>query len=375
MVEARFDDLNARPSRSFRFAGHASTIEAYAPSAVPTALSALEEAVSHGLWAAGYVAYEAAPGLDPNLAVRERPAADPFAPMPLVWFGLFERRQDAAPLEPPEASYTVSRWQPSVPRREYEAEIERIRDYIRAGDTFQVNHTMRLRARFSGTDRAYYTALCLAQGGAHNAYLDTGRFRVLSASPELFFRLEDDRLTTRPMKGTARRGRWLAEDEEEAAALVSSPKGQAGNAMIVDLLRNDLGRISRPSSVRVTRLFDVERYETVWQLTSTVESELRPGLSVADVFAALFPSGSVTGAPKVRSMEITAELEHSPRGVYTGAIGYLAPPDAPGPRANFNVAIRTVVIDPESETVEYGVGGGITYDSSPALEYDECLTK
>jgi para-aminobenzoate synthetase/4-amino-4-deoxychorismate lyase len=177
------------------------------------------------------------------------------------------------------------------------------------------------------------------------------------------------------MKGTALRGRWLEEDEQVAAQLVASEKNRAENAMIVDLLRNDLGRIALPGTVEVSRMFEPERYETVWQLTSTVTADLEPGTALVDVFRALFPSGSVTGAPKVSTMRIIRDLEDSPRGVYCGAVGYLAPSGSGEPRANFSVAIRTVVVDSHSGTSEYGVGGGITYESSPEAEYAEVLAK
>src|SRR5207344_3091392 len=176
--------------------------------------------------------------------------------------------------------------------------VERIRELIAAGHTYQVNHTIRLRAMIQGDERGFYRDLCLAQRGGYAAFLDLGRFRVLSASPELFFRIDGERITTRPMKGTAPRGRWLAEDEEIAARLFASSKDRAENAMIVDLLRNDLGRICRTGSV------EVERFETVWQLTSTIEGDLRPQITLLDTFRALFPSGSVTGAPKVRTTRI-----------------------------------------------------------------------
>ncbi|MEX0991474.1 MAG: aminodeoxychorismate synthase component I [Actinomycetota bacterium] len=376
MTEARFDDLRSSPPRSFRFAGHVGAVEARSPDEVPALLAAIEDAARSGRWAAGYLSSEAAPGLNPDLVVRDRPEGDPFAELPLARFDLYERRDDVMGLSPPSAAFSVWRWEPSIARPDYDRQIERVREYIRAGDTYQVNHTIRLRGRFAGTDRAFYTALALAQRGGHCAYLDLGRYRILSASPEMFFRLDDDgALTTRPMKGTALRGRWPAEDREFADTLVATEKERAENAMIVDLLRNDMGRISEPSSVRVTELFGLERYETVWQLTSTISSQLRGGLGVADVFRALFPSGSVTGAPKVRSMQIIAELETLPRGVYCGAVGWIAPQGAPGPRAEFNVAIRTVVLDTETDTVEYGVGGGITFDSVAELEYSECLAK
>ncbi len=376
MTEARFDDLRSVPPQSFRFAGHAGTVEARSLDELPALLAALADATRTGRWSAGYLSYEAAPGLDPTLAVRPRLDGDPFGALPLARFDLYDRRVQVPVLRPPSAAFSVWRWEPSVSRPDYDRQIERIREYIRAGDTYQVNHTMRLRGRFAGTDRAFYTALALAQRGGHCAYLDLGRYRILSASPELFFLLEEDgSLTTRPMKGTAPRGRWPDEDRERADRLISTEKERAENAMIVDLLRNDMGRISHPGSVRVGELFGLERYETVWQLTSTISSQLRTGLGIADVFGALFPSGSVTGAPKVRSMQIIAELETLPRGVYCGSIGWIAPDGAPGPRAQFNVAIRTVVLDTETETAEYGVGGGVTFDSVAEREYAECLTK
>jgi para-aminobenzoate synthetase/4-amino-4-deoxychorismate lyase len=378
MIEARFDDLVPGAERSFRLVEPVGILEARRPSEVAGVLEAAEAAASRGLWAGGFVAYEAAPGLDPELSARVRPPDDPFAAMPLAWFALFERREHVPLPEPPRAEPPPagpSPWRPSVDRTTYDVAIERIRELIAAGHTYQVNHTIRLRATIAGDERAFYRDLCLAQRGGYAAYLDLGRYRVLSASPELFFRVDGDRITTRPMKGTAPRGRWLAEDEEIAAALLASGKDRAENAMIVDLLRNDLGRICRPGSVAVERMWEPERYETVWQLTSTIAGELRPGTSLPDVFRSLFPSGSVTGAPKVRTSQIIADLEDSARGPYCGALGYLAPTGSGEPSANFNVGIRTVVLDGQTRMAEYGVGGGITYDSSAAGEYEEILAK
>jgi para-aminobenzoate synthetase/4-amino-4-deoxychorismate lyase len=374
-IQARFDDLRSGAERSFRLVGPVGVIEARRPEEVAPALGALEATAAEGLWAAGFVSYEAAPALDPDLEVRSRPADDPFADLPLLWFATFEACQDDFLDEDARPTASTGPWRPSVDRAAYDAAIERIREHIAAGDTHQVNHTLRLRSRFDGDERDLYRDLCLAQRGGCAAYLNAGRYRVLSASPELFFRIDGDHITTRPMKGTAPRGRWTAEDDAAAARLVASAKERAENAMIVDLLRNDLGRISEPGSVRVERLFETERYETVWQLTSTVSSRLRPGTSLVEVFRALFPSGSVTGAPKVATMRIIVGLEDSPRGVYCGAVGYLAPPGSDEPRARFNVAIRTVVLDRQTHTAEYGVGGGITHDSQAAREYDEVLTK
>jgi len=378
VIEARFDDLVAGAERAFRLAEPVGVIEARRPSEVAGAIDAAGSAAARGLWAAGFVAYEAAPGLDPELSVHVRAPDDPFAELPLAWFALFERKEDLPPLEParldPSGS-AGSPWRPSVDRATYDAAVERIRELIAAGHTYQVNHTIRLRAMIQGDERGFYRDLCLSQRGGYAAFLDLGRYRVLSASPELFFRIDGERITTRPMKGTAPRGRWLAEDEEIAARLVASSKDRAENAMIVDLLRNDLGRICRTGSVEVERMLEAERFETVWQLTSTIEGELRPEITLLDTFRALFPSGSVTGAPKVRTTRIIADLEDSARGPYCGAIGYLAPAGSGEPRASFNVAIRTVVLDAQTRTAEYGVGGGITHDSSASGEYEEIVAK
>jgi para-aminobenzoate synthetase / 4-amino-4-deoxychorismate lyase len=378
VIEARFDDLVAGAERAFRLAEPVGVIEARRPSEVAGAIDAAGSAAARGLWAAGFVAYEAAPGLDPELSVHVRAPDDPFAELPLAWFALFERKEDLPPLEParldPSGS-AGSPWRPSVDRATYDAAVERIRELIAAGHTYQVNHTIRLRAMIQGDERGFYRDLCLSQRGGYAAFLDLGRYRVLSASPELFFRIDGERITTRPMKGTAPRGRWLAEDEEIAARLVASSKDRAENAMIVDLLRNDLGRICRTGSVEVERMLEAERFETVWQLTSTIEGDLRPEITLLDTFRALFPSGSVTGAPKVRTTRIIADLEDSARGPYCGAIGYLAPAGSGEPRASFNVAIRTVVLDAQTRTAEYGVGGGITHDSSASGEYEEIVAK
>lgn len=374
----RSDDLSPGSERSFRLVGAVGVLEARRPDEVPRVIEAAERASRRGLWVGGFVAYEAAPGLDPAMAVRPREPGDPFEALPLAWFGLFERRET---LPVPEPALRTPRpepgtpWEPSVGRERYDAAIARIRELIAAGETYQVNHTLRLRARIAGDDRGFYRDLVLAQRGGYAAYLDIGRYRVLSASPELFFRVDGRRITTRPMKGTAARGRWPAEDEEAAARLVASTKERAENAMIVDLLRSDLGRVAEPGSVVVERMFEAERYETVWQLTSTVSADLRPGTSLVDIFRALFPSGSVTGAPKLRTMRIVRDLEDSPRGVYCGAVGHLAPPGTGEPAARFNVAIRTVTLDAETSMAEYGVGGGITFDSSAAAEHEEALAK
>ena len=353
------------PERSFAFAHPVGEVAAVAVDEVRPALRAVERAVAQGLHAVGFVCYEAAAGLDPAFTTR------PAGALPLVYFGLFEERQ---PVAAPSASlgrYELDEWRPSVSRAEYEAAIARIRAYIAAGDTYQVNYTLRLHSRFRGDPRALYRDMGQVQESALCAYFDLGRHVLISASPELFFRLHNGRCTVRPMKGTRPRGRFAAEDQQRADALQNSAKDCAENLMVADMLRNDLGRISQVGSVAVPALWSVERYPTVWQLTSTVTSQLKAGVSLPDLFAALFPCGSVTGAPKVRTMEIIAEQECAPRGIYTGCMGYVSP----GPEACFNVAIRTAHLDREKGQLEFGVGGGIVWASSAAEEYAECLTK
>ena len=373
-MEARFDDLTPGGS-SFRLRDPVGVLEATRPDEVAGAIEAAEAAAARGLSVAGFVTYEAGPALDPSLAAPPQRSEGAVSTLPLAWFGMFERREETALPEPRDAAPGASAWRPSIARERYDASIAAIREYIAAGDTYQVNFTMRLRSTLAGDPRGLYRDLCFAQRGAHAGYVDTGRHRILSASPELFFRLDGRSITTRPMKGTAPRGRWPEEDAALAAMLVASDKDRAENAMIVDLIRNDLGRVAVPGSVGWDRVFEAERYETVWQLTSTVTAQLASGIGLADVFRALFPSGSVTGAPKVRSMQIIAGLEDSPRGVYCGAVGWLAPQGTDGPDASFNVAIRTVVVDAGTGLAEYGVGGGITWDSSAAGEYDETVAK
>ena len=377
MLEARFDDLTGA-SPSFRLVEPVGVLEATRAGEVVATIEAADAAAGRGLWVAGFVSYEAAPGVNPALVVHARDVDDPFAALPLAWFAMFERteettlplpRDDGVPAAP------EGTWVPTTTRERYESSVDRIRELIAAGETYQVNHTMRLRSRVEGDPRGLYRDLCYAQRGAFSAYLDLGRYRVLSTSPELFFELRDGAIVTRPMKGTAARGRWPDEDRAAAQQLLASAKDRAENAMIVDLLRNDLGRISRAGSVTWADVFQAERYETVWQLTTTVSAELEAQVDLAGVFRGLFPSGSVTGAPKVRTMEIIEELEDSPRGIYCGAIGYLAPHGSGSPNARFNVAIRTVTLDTATRTAEYGVGGGITWDSDAGAEYEEAVAK
>ncbi|MCC7487826.1 MAG: aminodeoxychorismate synthase component I [Burkholderiales bacterium] len=328
-------------------------------------LAEVERAVSSdGLHAAGFVSYEAAPAFDDRLPALADPA------FPLLWFGLYEAPRALPELPVPSAPPAPEAgWRASMTRDEYRARFEALREYIRNGDTYQVNFTYRLRGRALAEPWRLFCALAGGAAAPHAAYVDAGDWAVCSASPELFFRLEGETIESRPMKGTAARGLWPAEDRRRAAALRDSEKERAENVMIVDMVRNDLGRIALTGTVETPRLFSVERYPTLWQMTSTVRA--RTSAPLDGIFRALFPPASIVGAPRRRAMEIIAELETAPRRVYTGAIGYAAP----GRRARFSVAIRTLLVERASARAEYGVGGGIVWDSDCAREWRESELK
>lgn len=335
------------------------------PGRVRAALAEVEAEARRGRWAAGFVSYEAAPGLDAALAVRG-------APGPLLWFGIHDA-PEAAP-SPDAAGRGAARLEamsPEVTRAEHLAGVEAVRAALGSGDAYQVNLTFRMRGRFQGDPLALYERLRRAQGGGYTGCLVLDGRAIVSASPELFFERRGGRVVARPMKGTARRGRHPAEDERLAAALSASAKERAENTMIVDLLRNDLGRVARTGSVHVAELCAIERYRTVLQLTSSIEARLAPGAGLDALFGALFPCGSVTGAPKIAATRIIAALEASPRGPYCGAVGVVAP----GGDAVFSVAIRTLDLELDRGTATYGVGGGITWGSVPEREWDEALLK
>lgn len=364
---ARFDAFHAG-GRGWELSRPLGVIEAWRATEVEPALRALESVVAGGVCAGGFVTYEAASAIDPTLTTcPARPD------LPLLWFGLFGERREVKPPMPSTASLSAvdSPWTASLTSEDYARRVGRIRQWIAAGDTYQVNLTFQLQgtAPKGGSDFDLYATLGQAQRAAHCALLRLPSFSVLSISPELFFRWCGGELELRPMKGTCRRGRWSAEDRRLAEALRRSEKERAENLMIVDLLRNDAGRVAEFGSVQVTHLFEVESYPTVHQLTTTIRARTRPDVTLYDLFRALFPSGSVTGAPKVRTMEIIAGLEGVPRGVYTGAVGFVTPEEVV-----FNVPIRTLLMFDDGR-LEMGVGSGITYDSTPGSEYAECLQK
>lgn len=333
-------------------------------SEVPGILEKVEKAVAAGFYAAGYVSYEAAPAFHPEMQVQAG------VEMPLVWFGIFNEPQKSFYLSE-DLPYDVSDWKMVSSVERYKEGIQEIKQAIEEGDTYQVNFTERLVSEFTGSDLGFYRQLARNQQADYSAYLNLGRFRVLSASPELFFKVCKDKLTAKPMKGTAPRGRTTREDQEQIKALLASEKEQAENLMIVDLLRNDMSRLAERGTVNADPLFTVETYPTVHQLTSTVRAQLDPAATILNWFQALFPCGSITGAPKISTMKYIAALEQTPREVYCGAIGFITPDKD----AIFSVPIRTVVIDQEKGTAHYGVGGGITWDSTSEGEYRELQTK
>ncbi|MBI3579879.1 MAG: aminodeoxychorismate synthase component I, partial [Ignavibacteriales bacterium] len=398
--------------RSYVFSQPISIIQAFSLEQIESCLSEVESAIRTGYWVAGYIAYEAGYAFENVLKTPVQ------FNQPLMWFGVYEepwsfnhkshqwetgRREARAviknhsvtlahPSTPlrvtpaavmvsgvePEAALTIqgnvfetAPVMPSLEESEYAKAATKIQQYIAEGDTYQVNFTFKVNFSWKDSAASLYYRLREAQHVGYSAFVNCGDTKILSFSPELFFRLDNNKLTLKPMKGTAPRGRTLDEDKQHWEELQASAKNHAENLMIVDLLRNDAGKIAATGSVTVPRFFDIERYQTVFQATSTVRAKLRPDVSASELIKNLFPCGSVTGAPKIRTMQIIRELEREPRGVYTGSIGFFSPKR----KAQFNVAIRTIVLDKKQQTGEMGIGSGIIADSDIANEYEECLLK
>jgi para-aminobenzoate synthetase / 4-amino-4-deoxychorismate lyase len=334
------------------------------PDEVPALLERAEQAAARGLWAVGFVGYEAAPAFDPALTAHP-PAG---GPAPLAAFSTFATPRTLEGLAVKgEARAGVGA--PKLDEAAHAAAVARIRDAIASGDTYQVNLVFSLNGILSGLPRDLFAGLLAPGEAPYAAFLDGESWAIASLSPELFFGRAGGRVVMRPMKGTRARGRFGAEDQRLASALAASEKDRAENLMIVDMVRNDLGRVAAPGSVEVERRFEIERFPTVWQMTSTVGATSDARLS--ELFSALFPCASVTGAPKAATMRIIRELEPEPRGAYCGAIGFLGP----GGRARFSVAIRTLELDLRDSKFRYGVGSGVTWDSNAAEEWRECLAK
>lgn len=322
---------------------------------------------SQGYYVVGYVSYEAGKAFENNFSVKTFPLSGEY----LVYFTVHsEVKKEPFPLDY-EMNITMPQvWESKTDKDEYEKAISEIRQQIRQGNTYQVNYTVQLHNRINSDLFELYNRLVIEQDAKYNCYIEHDDFAVLSMSPELFFEKNGLKLTTRPMKGTVARGINDAQDFRNKHWLANDSKNRSENMMIVDLLRNDMGRISELGSVTVSKLCDIEQYSTVWQMTSTIESQLKKDLSLFDIFNALFPCGSITGAPKISTMSIINQLEPSPRGVYCGSIGICLPHDD---RAIFNVAIRTIQV--KDDQAIYGVGGGITWDSEWESEYRETCEK
>ena len=328
-------------------------------------LAQVEDYQQQGYYVVGYVSYEAAPAFEEKLAVHPAPLMGEY----LLYFTVHDSvEKSIIPLTYDEIDMP-SNWKEETSKEEYEKAIAQIHHHLRQGDTYQVNYTVQLKQAVTANPFAIYNRMVVEQEAGYNAYVEHDEMAVISMSPELFFEQKGCDLTTRPMKGTTKRGLTNQEDLDQAAWLEQDPKNRSENMMIVDLLRNDMNRLSEVGSEHVERLCQVEQYSTVWQMTSTIKSQVRPDVDLVEIFHSLFPCGSITGAPKIATMEIIKNLEPQARGVYCGTIGILLP----NGRRIFNVAIRTIQLH-KGQAI-YGVGGGITWDSTWESEYNEVHQK
>jgi para-aminobenzoate synthetase / 4-amino-4-deoxychorismate lyase len=373
------DDARAAGGAARLYRDPVRIIAAHTPAEVADVLAACRTARDDGLHVAGFLGYEAGLALEPRLASKV--VAPPAGAPPLAWFGLFREATridaEAVPvlLPDPRGCWT-GELRPRIDRVAYNQAFSTVAELIRAGDIYQANLSFRADLPFVGHPLAIYARIRAASAAGWGGIVHTGAHWLLSASPELFLELEGGKLTARPMKGTAPRGATAEEDAAAATTLGLDTKERAENLMIVDLLRNDLSRVATPGSVRVPALFTVETYPTLHTLTSTVTAELSPACDAVDVLAATFPCGSVTGAPKIRAMEIIADVEADSRGPYTGSMGHIDPSGD----AAFNVLIRTLVIDAEAAARGHGdavlgLGSAVVADSTADAEWAECLTK
>ncbi len=380
----RYDRENRK---SFLFLKPEEIVSCYCLGDLEEKLKRLDEALNQGYFIAGFIGYEAGYRLEEIVKTNKEYS------FPLLWFGIYKRpyiyehnagrfvglseedsnflRDLNSKLKKLKGRYVIKDIKPNLSESEYIKDIKKIKEFIRSGETYQVNFTFKHKFSFSGSVYELYKDLREKQSVCYSALIKFDNHFILSFSPELFFRKNKDLIETRPMKGTLKRGKDLAEDSKNIRALKKSIKNRSENVMIVDLLRNDLGRISEIGSVKTKELFKVEKYETLLQMISIIKSTLRKDILFSDIFKNIFPCGSVTGAPKVRTMQIIKQLEREPRLVYTGNIGYVSPKR----ESVFNVAIRTLIINKRENKGEMGIGSGIVYDSDPKSEYAECLLK
>jgi para-aminobenzoate synthetase/4-amino-4-deoxychorismate lyase len=360
--------------RALLFRSPLRIIQCREPRAVAACLDLAEAAVAKGHHLAGFLAYEAGYGLHDKLSplVGRTPTEH------ALWLGVFERveelRGEAVGALVAELAGShgarIANLRFEQTRARYAADFARIQEYLQAGESYQVCHSLRAHFDCIGSAAGLFQRLRAEQLTPYSALVDTGDYSLLSLSPELFFRKTQGLIELKPMKGTAASGQDATEDAGIAAAMQLDPKTRAENVMIVDLLRNDIGRLALPGSVRVPELFGVERFDRVLQMTSTILADVDPALGLRALMQALFPSGSVTGAPKLRTQHIIHELETSPRGIFCGSIGYVTPHND----MCFNVAIRSLLLDRRGQGV-LGVGSGVVVDSTSDAEYDECLLK
>ncbi|RUM93307.1 MAG: aminodeoxychorismate synthase component I [Thermodesulfatator sp.] len=366
--------LNGEENSSYLFYSPETVLQISSASDIGPFFSSLELALSRGYYAAGWFSYELGYLLHKPLAGLLEHKSNR---LPLAWLGLFRQPVEITSLASEKLfrGNRLSRgldFRPrlSVTKKRFTEHINEIHEYIKSGDTYQVNYTVRSFFDLQGVSAfQLYCHLRNRQRVNYAAFIRNGAMRILCLSPELFFRKRGDRIWSKPMKGTVRRGRDAGEDILLFKFLSQDEKNRAENVMIVDLIRNDLGRICTKGTVRVPDLFKVEPYETLFQMISRVEGKVSRSFTWEDCFRALFPCGSITGAPKIRTMEIISELEDSPRGIYTGAIGFITPDHD----ACFNVAIRTIMA--QGERCELGIGSGITIYSDPGKEFEETLLK
>jgi len=342
------------------------------PDEIEGCFNNLDKALSEGFFVAGFLAYEL------GYHFLEIPF-DKRSPFPLLCFGIFEsltkmtvdKFLSLLSEKAEHEGFQITNDSYSVLRDKYYQDIAYIKSHLRNGNTYQVNHTFKYKFDFNGSPEAFFTALLKRQKVPYAGFVQLDRWAILSLSPELFFQRDDKEIIVRPMKGTMERGQTPMEDESNSRFLENSIKNRSENIMIVDLMRNDLGKISETGSVRPDGLFSIEKYNTLFQMTSTIRSDVKKGISWHRLFKEIFPSGSVTGAPKKRTMEIIKDVEEEERNIYTGSIGYILPDG----QSLFNVAIRTALIDKDTGKAEMGIGSGVIYDSEPEKEYDECLLK
>lgn len=327
----------------------------------------MDGALKKGFYLAGFISYEA------GYAFEERLSNNKIYDFPLLYFGVYENPHPLSRACPPMAGERAVNHKArakeiqgeglTVSKTEYLKKISRIKEHLAAGDSYQVNYTFKTKFNYSGDHYSLYRQLARRQPTPYSAFLRTDNFSILSLSPELFFRKEGNKILVKPMKGT------IAPGKGKARLLRNDSKNRSENLMIVDLLRNDLGRVARVGSVKPVKLFEIEKHKTLYQMTSSLQAEIDPAIDLFSLFRHLFPSGSVTGAPKIRTMEIIRRIEKEERKIYTGAIGYITPER----EMSFNVAIRTLLLN--GSKGEMGIGSGVTFGSDPICEYKECLLK